>query len=49
MDQDNTGLFEMFEEYLAEIFYEGYSRILSIEDPAGYKFLLEQFENNYQK
>jgi hypothetical protein len=43
MDQYNSGLIKTFEEYLAQIFYEDYGRILMTEDPSGYKFWLEQF------
>ena len=49
MAEDDPGLRQMFEDFLAQIFDEDYSRMLSIEDPVSYKFLLEQFSDNYER
>jgi hypothetical protein len=47
MDQDNTGLFVIFEDYIAQLFDEDYCQYLADNDPEGYKFLLEQFKSTY--
>lgn len=47
MDQDNTGILQMFEEYIAQLFDEDYCQYLAANDREGYKFLFEQFILTY--
>lgn len=41
-------MFEIFQEYLDGLFYEGYTIELSRVNPEGYKHELIQFRKNYK-
>lgn len=48
----NTGekianFFELFKQYLDEIYWEGYTEELAKTNPSAYNFEQKQFSNNY--
>lgn len=39
--------YELFNEYLDSIYYNGYADTLATENPTSYKLQFEQFKNMY--
>lgn len=48
--QDETqeqNIYQLFEDYLNDLYYEGYANQLAEEDPQAYEFELTQFIYNF--